>query len=179
MRSVIRIDEARYAAIHAHLLPAHADSEEAAFLFARFNESPETTELVVVEHYLVRPDEFHVHAMGYLDLKEETHNRVIKRAHDLHAALIEMHSHPFTFHGAAGFSYTDRTGLGEVVPHVMWRLPGRPYGAIVVAPGGLDALIWFERHGQPATIDEIQVGEDAIIPTGLTMQGGWSANESI
>lgn len=179
MGSVIRIDAVRYAAVHAHLLPADADSEEAAFLFARVRRTPNSIELEVEEHYLVRADEFNVHALGYLDLKEETHNKVIKRAHDLGIALIEMHSHPFTFYGAASFSYTERAGLDEVVPHVMWRLPGRPYAAIVVAPEGLDALIWFDRNGEPETVAELRIGKASIVPTGQTMKRGWSANESI
>ena len=53
------------------------------------------------------------------------------------ASLVEMHSHIGPW--PAGFSYADRLGLQETVPHMWWRLKKRPYLALVVTNCSFDA----------------------------------------
>jgi len=43
------------------------------------------------------------------------------------------------------FSPSDIAGFREFVPHIHWRLKGKPYGAVVVAPASIDAALWEEN----------------------------------
>ena len=78
--------------------------------------------------------------LSHLALTDECRAMVIRWAHERSAALVEVHSHPSWW--PASMSIIDIDGLAEWVPHVRWRLPGRPYAAIVVAGATLDALVW-------------------------------------
>jgi len=151
-----------------HLLPREPEAEEAAFFFA-----VPGPELDVVDHLLVPPEAYNYRSMGHLDLTEGMHEYVIRHAHELGAAVIEVHSHPYDCEYAACFSSSDRAGFCEVVPHVMWRLPGRPYVAIVVAPRGFDALVWTTCGANPVMLEAVHVGRRVLHPTGHTLSRPW------
>ena len=87
-----------------------------------------------------------------------------------------MHSHPFPGIGAAAFSWSDRRGLTETVPHMRWRLKNKPYGAIVVAPEGFDALVWIDNPAVPLPLEGINVGGELLKPTNRSL-GGWNEKE--
>ena len=78
-----------------------------------------------IEWYAVPADGFSVCNEYHFELTDEVRAQVIKRAHDLGASIAEVHSH----HGPwpAAFSPSDQLGFREFVPHVWWRLKGRPY----------------------------------------------------
>jgi hypothetical protein len=99
-------------------------------------------------------------------LADKVRAKVIKRAHDLGTSLVEMHSHTGT--RPAAFSPSDMTGFAEFVPHVMWRLQGRPYFAIVVARGSFDGLAWLGDANTPQRLDGIAVGESFFTPTKIS-----------
>src|SRR6266487_1407438 len=103
-----------------------------------------------------------------MELADETRAQVIKRAHDLGASMVEFHSHPYPW--PARFSESDRVGLEEFVPHVWWRLKGRPYAAVVVAPSGFDGLVWMTSPDRPEQLDGIACGDRLLRPTGLTLR---------
>ena len=65
----------------------------------------------VIDAAKLGPDEFESQLGDYLELADETRARLIKRAHDLQASLVEMHSHPAPF--PAAFSPADRPGCGR------------------------------------------------------------------
>jgi hypothetical protein len=104
-----------------------------------------------------------------MELADGIRQRVLQAATRAGAALIEIHSH-----GAppwpAAFSRTDLMGLQAVAPHMLWRLPGRPYTAIVVQDQGADALIWTAKDTPPAVPDTLIFGETALRPTGLSAE---------
>jgi len=154
--------------IMAHLLPAEPVAEEAAFLFARVQDGRAGLSFEHVELFLVPPELFHVRSLYRIELADECRGYVIKRAHDLGASIIEFHSHPFPYE--AEFSPSDRRGLAEFVPHVRWRLRGRPYGAVVVAPGSFDSLVWNSVSNNPTEVAVIQVGHEVVFPTGLSIK---------
>ena len=106
----------------------------------------------------------------YLELADKTRAALIKRAHDLDTSLAELHSHPGPW--PAGFSYADRLGLQETVPHMWWRLKKRPYLAIVVAKSGFDALLWLDNPKVPRPLDGIVEGSRVLKPTNFSL-GGW------
>jgi hypothetical protein len=153
-------------ALELHLLPPRPRAEEAAFVFARpIAAAVGETLLRAVDHEFVTPDGFDHRSLHSIELSDVTRGRVIKRAHDLSASLVEIHSHPFPY--PAEFSGSDRAGLEELVPHMRWRLKDRPYVAIVVAPGSFDALVWAEPgDALPTTLAGIRAGAECLKPTG-------------
>jgi hypothetical protein len=121
----------------------------------------------VIDWHPVPPEGFLSRSLYHLELADEMRADVIKEAHDLSCALIESHSHAGIY--PAEFSPSDKKGFAEFVPHVLWRLKGRPYGAIVVAPNSIDALAWSEAS-RPLGISKIVLESGTIVtPTGLSL----------
>ena len=140
MQSFIDVTGHQKTVIWDHLLPAGATAESVAFLFATVQDTAQSLTL-----------------------------RVIKRAHQTKTALIELHSHPFDSPWAPAFSFADMAGFRETVPHLWWRLSDRPYGAIVVAPNGFDALVWRNNPHSPACLTALRVDGNAMLPTNMTL----------
>lgn len=159
-------------ALHAHLFPPGGVCEEAAFLFAAVEGPPDSPRLVVLEATLIPPEGFASRSRFYLELTDQTRAAVIKRAHDLGAGLIECHSHP----GQRGacFSWSDLHGFDDFVPHVRWRLAGRPYAGLVFAVDSIDGLAWRGTSTDAVRVHQIQADRDRIQPTGLTLEN-WSS----
>jgi proteasome lid subunit RPN8/RPN11 len=174
---LLEMERILWDALLHHLLPPHPRAEEAAFVFAcPTGGAAGQTVLRVVDHAFVAPDGFALRSLHAIELSDETRARVIKRAHDLSASLVEFHSHPFPY--PAEFSPTDRAGLAEVVPHVRWRLKGRPYVAVVVAPDTFDSLVWSEADStRPDGVAAIRLGTELLAPTGLS-EGRWTTRHA-
>ncbi len=153
-------------ALLTHLLPIPSHAEVAAFVFARLAEAEGSRTLEHVEWFPVPPEGFASRSHFHFELNDATRGAVIKRAHDLRASLIEFHSH----HGPlpAEFSASDWVGFEEVVPHVRWRLRGRPYAAVVVTRTGFDAFVWFDAVHAPARLEAIIVDGQRLEPTRLS-----------
>ena len=155
--------------LSAHLLPDPPVAEEVAFLFARVHAGSEGFVLEVEDLHLVEDGAFRSRGIAHLQVEHDFIGRMIKRAHDLGTALVEAHSHPFEGLSAARFSPSDRAGLAEIVPHVLWRLPGRPYAALVFAPEGTDGLLWPSHGAEPEQITELRIGGQAQRTSLLTL----------
>ena|ERR1700680_1369427 len=138
-----------------HLLQRHR-SEEAAFILATEHDGS----LTPLEIIRVPAGGFSRHSRFGLELTDEYRASIIKQAHDRNAMIIEFHSHPFPV--PAAFSLTDISGLEEFVPHVRWRLKGKPYAAVVVGPTSFDAVIWRQNGPEPLIIN---VGKTTLLPT--------------
>ncbi len=154
-----------------HLLGHSEGEEEAAFIFARHVQLGDDHRLVHVEHRLVPESGFAVKSAYFIELTDDERAAMIKRAHDLGAAPVELHSHPFQ--DVAGMSPSDITGLRELVPHVRWRLRGAPYAAVVVAPGSFDALAWADNEAEPSVLAAIVADGQRLHPTGRS-ETAWS-----
>lgn len=92
-------------------------------------------------------------------LTEEVRPRVIKMAWDRNQCLIEAHSHGPR--GRAEFSPSDLLGFEEWVPHVRWRLRGRPYVALVVAGNKWDGLVWIDST--PVALAAIDITHNGTV----------------
>ena len=165
---MLELPEEAYHTLLAHLLSADSEVEEAAFVFAHGAVERGDTVFRYVERLAIKPEGFLHRSEGYLELTDETRARVIKRAHDLGASIAEFHSHPYS--GRAVFSLSDRAGLTEFVPHALWRLKGRPYIAVVIAPTSFDGLVWVSDAKTPRPLDGIMVDGRVLRPTGLTLR---------
>ena len=142
-------------ALWAHLLPKRFISEEAAFVFVQREEEASGYIFRSLGWYPVLPIGFAAQSAFHFELTDETRRAVIKRAHDLGASLVEFHSHSGPWPTA--FSASDLSGFDEFVPHVWWRLRGRPYGAVVVGRSGFDGLFWLHDPQDATHLDGIRV----------------------
>lgn len=166
IKAVLELPKEIYAGIHEHLLRPNPKSEEAGFCFIA---QTDTTRFRFLEWSPVRLDEFAYRSLFHIELTDECRARVIKRAHDLRACLVEFHSHPLS--QTASFSGSDQSGFSEFVPHVWWRLKGRPYGAIVVAKSNFDSLVWMDGPTDPSGVLLLACDADVREPTGRTIVG--------
>jgi len=162
------LPEKVHSAILSHLLPCKCQEEQAAFAFVK----PSTVGSKVIcrfaEWRALAPSDFLCHSEDYLELSDHTRASLIKYAHNLGASLVEFHSHPFS--KTAVFSPSDLRGFKEFVPHIWWRLKGKPYMAVVVAPKSFDALVWIKDPLSPQKVDGITLEQNLLSPTGLTIQ---------
>ena len=143
--------------VWAHLLESDRGTEEAAFLFAN---PAGANAFRAIEWQPVLPGGFSFCSAYHFELADDTRVRVIKRAHDLGACLVELHSHLDP--DPPAFSPSDLSGFVEFVPHVWWRLKCRPYMAIVVSAGGLDGLVWRTGPDVPEEIAGVKVGRKLL-----------------
>jgi hypothetical protein len=165
--NVIRMSEEHSAAIASHLLKNQL--EQAAFAFAVASERGSDLRLDLSDVYLAAAEDFEIHSAFHITLTDEALSQIIKRAWDTGTSIVEFHSHPDP-RFAAAFSPSDLAGFSELVPHIRWRLRGRPYAAVVVAPRGFDALVWSGGSSYPQPLTALQVGTESRTPTGLTLK---------
>lgn len=168
MKTVLSLPAGAYEDLAAHLLPGNTPNEQAAFLFARARRTGEGVALDVIDSAKLIAADFEVQAPDYLELTDATRARLIKRAHDLDASLVEMHSHPGPWDAA--FSPSDLRGLSETVPHMWWRLNKRPYAALVIAPSGFDAMVWLDGPSFPYELHALAAGSQILRPTNITLR---------
>lgn len=132
--------------LRAHLI--RPEAERAAFLLAEHRQDA-FHELRLLEMWAVPDEEFEYRGRYRLSLSDAVRPKVIKWAWDRGACLVEAHSH---LDGIAAFSPSDIAGLAEFVPHVWWRLGGRPYLSLVFTRGGFDALAWIDGPNRPSRV---------------------------
>jgi len=166
MSNHLVIDPSEYVRVLRHL--QQNEHEQVAFGFASAESVANGVRLRVLEFYLVSSGELEIQTPRHVALTEEAQGKLIKMAWDRGASLVELHSHTNPRYSAQ-FSWSDLAGFETFVPHVWWRLRGRPYGAVVVAPSGFDALVWRMDPRQPERLDAMLVGADVWLPTNLTL----------
>lgn len=153
-------------AIWNHLVREDSEVEQAGFVFARDEARGGVRVFQYIEWFPVPPDGFAVQSEFHIELADEVRGSVIKRAHDLSASLVEFHFHAGAW--PAAFSPSDFAGFREFVPHVWWRLKGKPYLAVVVARSGFDGLAWLEGPARPERLSGLLVDGQPRKPTGLS-----------
>lgn len=152
-----------YGELHGHLT---GRVEQVGFFLADYD--PHRRAFVLRTWRPVPPEGFEIQSEYHVTLTDEVRAQIIKGAWDAEASLVEAHSHGDT--GPAYFSPSDLWGLEEWVPHLRWRLRGRPYAAIVTAGESFDAIAWIDGADQPEQIDNLEImGERKFAATGRTL----------
>ena len=169
MKTRLEMTGSSYRELIAHLLSNGGWREHAAFLFAETVLGSDKANFYVIEMRKLSAGDFAVQQGDYIELSDGVQAEVIKRAHDLGASLIEIHSHVGPW--PAGFSIADRAGLRETVPHMWWRLDKKPYIALVVTETEFDALVWLDKPTVPRALDAWNVGEHTLFPTNNSLEG--------
>jgi len=138
--------------------------EQVGFFLADYD--IESNRFVVREWRPLPAEAFEIQTSYHVTLKDELRPELIRWAFEGGASLIEAHSHGDM--GLARFSPSDILGFRDWVPHVRWRLGGRPYAAIVTAGESFDALAWREG-GDPVQVDQIITDEASFEATRQTL----------
>jgi hypothetical protein len=140
--------------------------EQVGFFLADYD--PGRRAFLLREWRPVPPEGFEIQTEYHVTLTDEMRPAIIKWAWDAGASLVEAHSHGDT--GVACFSPSDVWGLEEWVPHLRWRLRGRPYAAIVTAGETFDAIAWIDGADQPEQIDHLEImGKGQLAATARTL----------
>lgn len=168
MSTVIQLSASVLRQVETHLFPPGSGLEQGGFLFCRARQSGVAFTFEAMEWAPLPASDYVEQETDYLELTDASRARLIKHAHDLGASMVEVHSHPGSY--PAMFSYSDLTGLREFAPHVLWRLKGKPYAAVVFACSGFDGLAWQASAEGFHQIDEIVTESERWPATGLTMK---------
>lgn len=163
---IIRLSKHDFKKIIRHL---NKKTEQVAFLFFSRTNDGEQAIFNVVDYYLVPRCELIHESPYHAEVSEEAQAKVIKMAWDRKLALGEIHSHTGSSEGTT-FSPSDLHGFDDFVPHVWWRLKGRPYLALVFGRSDFDALAWISNPGDPVGIGLVVVGNEEYRPTGITIR---------
>ena len=166
-KAQLQLSDKDHENIQQHLF-ANRSCEEAAFVFCNHQMNGDVLLLSPKELWLLPPEAFQNRSEFYLELTDETRAKLIKRAHDLESCLVEIHSHPRQIDAA--FSWSDLTGFESFVPHIRWRLRGRPYVAVVFSTASFDSLVWINTN-HPEGVCSLDVAGNNIGPTGSTYSG--------
>jgi hypothetical protein len=91
-------------------------------------------------------------------------------------SVIDVHSHPLARRDVA-FSHFDLDELPPFAKYVQFKLPGRPFGALVFGRESYLGLAWNGGKPQPLTLRV--VGEALAVPSWLSTDPGQIADESV
>jgi hypothetical protein len=163
----LHIEKKAHAAIMKHLQARR--TEQVVFLFLKDASESASTRFEVVEYYLVPPEELVFESEYHAEVSPEAQAKVIKMAWDKGVCLSEIHSHPHSQRDTS-FSPSDLAGFADFVPHVWWRLKGKPYLALVCGRRDFDALAWVSDPRDPVALERLIVGDEQRRPTGKTIR---------
>lgn len=165
---ILTLSEQVYNYLLKHLLPNRGKLEESAFLFVDITLDGSKVDFIYRDSYYVLESDYVFRSGFHLELKDSVRAMVIKKAHDLKCCIVESHSH--INQGIAEFSYSDWTGFDDFVPHVQWRLKGKPYISLVFTRRNFDALVWFKENQHPVALKGIRVDNKLKEPTGKSIK---------
>jgi hypothetical protein len=152
-----------YLACKAHLT---GDVEQVGFFLAEWSDSGQFN---MREWRPLAPESLDAQERYYLELSERARADVIRWAWEAELCLVEAHLH--SGWPVAAFSFSDIHGFHEWVPHLWWRLAGRPYAAMVVAGDTYDALAWVTGPRAPEQVQRIHLtGGNILNATGATLR---------
>jgi len=167
LRIIINLPAPTYQRILKYLFPSRVRHESVSFIFATVKKTSLSLDFSFVEWYAVKSNEYEARSLWYVELKDNMRPKIIKKAFDLDAAIVEVHSHPHN--ASAEFSGSDLVGLQEFVPHVWWRLKGKPYAALVFSCSDFDGLAWIKNPSHPQQLTELVVNGRSMRANGLTL----------
>jgi hypothetical protein len=133
--------------------------EQVGFFLAEFDAAART--FVLREWRAIPAEGFEYQSAYHVTLTDEMKTEVIRWAWDARACLVEAHSHGDF--GRAKFSHSDLWGFRDWVPHLFWRLRGRPYAALVTTGDSFDALAWVEGAGRPEQVVRIELDDGSVL----------------
>lgn len=161
MSAGLRLSGQHFAQLTDHL----GQPEQVVFMLANLQDEVfEITDLRAIG-----ASEIESQSRVHVAIADALRPELLRWAADAGASLIEAHSHGPRF---PQFSISDLHGFAEWVPHVMWRMHGAPYAALVSSGDEWDGLAWITDPRAPTQITTIEVTTEpahTITATGLTL----------
>lgn len=157
-----------YDELLGHLFQGEEENvEQAAFLFTEPYSGDGVLRIAAL--HKVPTQDFEIQSGFHIHLADHVRQELIMRAWSEDACLVEVHSHDDE--GRVHFSKSDLIGLDDWVPHVRWRLRGRPYVALVFGHQRFDGLCWTDAAEEPKPIELLAIdGRPPLSPTGRTYE---------
>lgn len=147
----------------AHLLTESAEECVAFFLAELIGE-----DLRLVDVRPMGVGDFAGRSDAHVQLADHVRPELVAWAWERDLSLVEAHTH--VDGDPACLSPTDIRGLGEWVPHLRWRLRGRPYAALVFAQATIDAVGWNGVSHTPEGVGALEIdGQPPRVMTGLSL----------
>ncbi len=140
--------------------------EQVGFFLAEYDVATRTFHLMAWRPVLA--DGYEVQTDVHVALTDETRTEIIQWAWREELSLVEVHSHADW--SSAEFSGSDRYGFEEWVPHLWWRLAGRPYAALVTSAGTFEGWAWIDDPRHPEQVDEVEIDGVVRPATGATFE---------
>ena len=173
MAMSVRLSPEQFHDLRAHLFAGKV--EQAGFGYGLWTPHSSGGEFAISSIELIAPEDLAFQSGYHIELGREAQARIIKTAFTKREGLVEFHSHRTA--QPACFSPSDFRGFEEFVPHVRWRLAGRPYAAIVFHMSSVDGLVWLDD--KPVQLDHIHSSATESEPaTGLSLQRSWEVYDS-
>jgi hypothetical protein len=161
----LHLTSTQHTELHPYLFDA---PERITFLFFPLQRGSATPDDAHVgEVLLLEPRDYLHRDQHYVELAEHVRPAVIRTAYRYGYAVVEAHAHDWPG-PSTRFSSTDLDGLQQLGPHMTWRLPGRPYTALVLGQDSFDALQWHP-DGRVTTIDALVTDGEPTAPTGISL----------
>ena len=152
MKSTLVVPEGIERAVRDHLF--QSEIEQGAFLFSRTRSAENELLIEVVDCYLIPAEGWEVQLDVYLEMKDQERGKIMKMARD--CGVVDCHSHPDSQDEIA-FSPSDRKGITEFAAYAKWKLPGKPYVAMVWGESSVDAVVWHDSFEAPWQLGEVRV----------------------
>lgn len=149
-----------------HLFRNHL--EQGAFLFAEVKQNLLGMHLFVKDFYLVPADGWEVQEDVYLQMKDSERAKIMKMARDKNLSAIDCHSHPRAADNV-WFSPSDVAGINEFAQYAKWKLPGKPFAAMVWGEKSVDAVLWYGDFARGQRVHKIKIAgtpTKTMAPTG-------------
>jgi hypothetical protein len=139
--------------------------EQVAFFLAR----PVPDGVRLVDARAMGPADFDHQSAVHVSLAEHVRPELIAWAWERHLCLVEAHTH--VRGDPVCLSPTDLSGLSDWVPHVWWRLRGRPYAALVFGDETVDGIAWRRSAADAEGVAALEVdGRPPQVMTGLSLR---------
>lgn len=162
MTASVRMRAGTLDQVRSHL---RGSLEQICFLHARVDDD---RAFHVDRIRVITAAEIELQTSFHLELKDSTRAAVIREAWEVGAALVEAHLH--TKSGSACFSWSDFLGFEQWVPHVWWRLQGKPYAALVTDGTSWDGLAWIDTPDSPVAVATLEAESETITCSGASLR---------
>jgi hypothetical protein len=151
----LRLGQADYQRLHAHLFPGDHDEHGAILLVGEHPHTDGTSLLTVREVHLLSDEEFPPGNHGYRQLAASALARLGNRAAEERLTLISAHSHPGSGE-RTGLSRDDLASHERVFEHLLDITTARVVGGIAFGEHSAAGEIWT-REGQRSSLAQVRV----------------------
>ena len=131
-------------------------NEHLAFVLVQFEMAGKNVLLLEKEVIIVKDEELESNGEYGLDLKLPSLIKIMNLATQSNSILVEIHSHPFSFHGV-DFSSLDKDGQKSMMNYLKDAVSAKTYTALVVGPDSVKGHLLFSNEKKPRIIDQIRI----------------------